>query len=462
VLERARQVELSIYQVSAALVPPDISNIQSEAVAAYRPFDVIESIRIQDRQGELSLRPLVILDDAHTLHRSQLEAAQRWLARRELRVARWILMRLDALAPSEVLAYGGSGEFSSRESGLKRAREITEIRLQSSDDRGGQRRAFRKMAKDMGGRYLTQMPVFVRRGLQSLADLLTTRPDPLTPGQEEKLARRIDALQERLAISSERWASFEAEIARYLRQGDHEDKGKDITLAMLSILVHRYARRVPQASLFEKQEDPDPSRPLVADSEVADGARIHLMHEFGRPYYYGLETVCDAASENAEQFLQLAAPLVARAETQLIRDRAPSLRSEAQHKLLRARATQMIREWNFPHHQRVRKLADWIGQQCVEKSLEPNAPLGGGATAIGVPQEEFDLIPERDTALAQLLQFAVAYNAFTLVPQNRTKGRVWCLIGLNGVLLLHYGLTLRRGGFVERTVDDLGRILSAD
>ena len=38
--------------------------------------------------------------------------------------------------------------------------------------------------------------------------------------------------------------------------------------------------------------------------------RIQLMHEFGRPYYFGMDVLCDGASENAELFLQLAGRLV--------------------------------------------------------------------------------------------------------------------------------------------------------
>ena len=65
------------------------------------------------------------------------------------------------------------------EPGLKRTREITDIWMQSSDDRANQRRAFRKMAKDMAGRYLRQMEVFNRRGLHNLGDLLATEPEPI-------------------------------------------------------------------------------------------------------------------------------------------------------------------------------------------------------------------------------------------------------------------------------------------
>jgi hypothetical protein len=131
-----------------------------------------------------------------------------------------------------------------------------------------------------------------------------------------------------------------------------------------------------------------------------------------------------------------------------------------QHRLLRERATETVDHWEFPQHRAVRRLADRLAKACVDKSLEANASLGGGANAVGIPQEEFENIPNAFPDLARVLQFGVAYNAFTLVPNHGTKKRVWCLLELGGNLLLHYGLTLRRGGFVERRASDLASMLS--
>lgn len=457
-LKRAREVELGIYRVSAALMPPDVSEIDRTASGVYRPFDVIEAIRLHDGDAPRLLRPLVIFDDAHSLHPAQLAALQRWLARRELKVARWVLTRLDALPAAEVLRDTESDE----EPGLKRAREITDIWMQSSEDRAQQRRAFRRMAKDMAGRYLTQMEVFNRRRLHNLGDLLSTTAEQIASGKQDKLAEQVDALQTKVAVSADRRRALEQEVDAYLANAG--GGGADVRLAMLAILFERYAKRTPQRGLFddgEEEEDAEPSRPLSADASVADGARVHLLHKFDRPYFYGIDDLCDASSENAEQFLQLAARLVSQSETQLIRAKAPTLKGSVQHKLLRERAGEMMRQWDFPQHQAVRKLADGIGGECVAKSLEGNASLGGGATAFGIPQDEFDAIPEKHPELARALQFGVAYNAFVLAPNQKAKKKVWCLVELGGVLLLHYGLTLKRGGFLERRPEDLVRFLGS-
>ena len=459
-LERARKVELDIYNISASLMPPDLHEVEPAAVAAYRPFDVIETFRVARNDAVLSLQPLVVFDDAHTLHRDQLKALRQWLARRELKVSRWVLMRLDALSPGDVLLGEPAKADESGELAIENSREMKVIRMQEGKERASQRRVFRRMAKDMAGRYLRQMDVFNRRGLHSLEDLLSSTDELLPAGKCQQLGRHVDTLQRRYRISTERRSGLEKEVDDYLAANTGAN-GEDMRLGLLSVLFERYAKRIPQPNLFsENPDDAEPNRPLKVDAGVADGARIHLLHRYERPYFYGIDTLCDASSENAEQFLQLAAELVSRLETMLIRGRRPTLPSGEQHKLLRKRAKRIVDEWNFPRCQSVRRLADGIAAECLAKSREGNASLGGGATAFGIPQEEFDAIPGTRPDLAQVLQFGVAYNALVLVPNYSTKKRMWCLVELGGVLLLHQGLTLRRGGFLERRADDLVRLIN--
>ena len=455
-LDRARDVELAIYRISAALVPPDIEDIDPGSTDAYRPFNVIEAFRIPDGGQTLDLRPLIMFDDAHSLHPDQLMAVRGWLVKRELKIARWVLTRLDALSSGDVLLDPTAG---SDESGLKPSREITVVPMQSGDERANERRAFRKMAKDMAGRYLRQMDMFNRRGLHRLGDLLSTTPQTISDAKIRQHARHVDDLQHRYGISTERRHDLERQVRSYLATTG--DDGDDVRLGILSVLFERYAKRVPQRSLFDESiDDVEPARPLTVDAGVADGARIHLLHKYDRPYYFGVDTLCDAGSENVEQFLQLAARLVSQSETQLIRrGNDPVLPSDIQHKLLRERASQLICEWDFPQCDLVRRLANGIATQCLTKSREGNAPLGGGANSVGIPQDEFDSIPINNPDLARVIKFGVAYNAFALVPNHRTKNRTWCLIELGGVLLLHHGLTLKRGGFLERRVDDLVNLL---
>lgn len=453
---RAAEVERGVYHIGAALVPPQReADFPQAAQSAYRPFDVLEGFELDDPNGPLRLRPLCMLDDAHTLHPEQLAAIKRDLARRELRIARWVLTRLDVLSPHEALVARASD--AGHEAGLQSGRDVTEIAMQKGVDRGTQRKAFRRMAQDMANRYLRQMPEFAQRGHDKFADLLETAPDSLPEGSLKKLGREADRVAKTFGISEGRRATLEAELERYFSGTPSLDTGQDVRLTMLLILMHRFAKRVPQGTLFEFG-DADPSKPVKADAGVAEAARVHLHHHHGRALYFGIDAICDASSENAEQFLRLASRLVTRAETRLIRNRNAVLDSRLQHHELVKEASAIL-DMDFPYANEVRVLVSAMARECLGRSLEPNASLDGGASAFGVPQNQFDEVPQSYPRLARVLQFAVAYNVVTLSQNYGQGGKVWCLIELGGCVLLTNGLTLKRGGFLERTTAALDKLL---
>ena len=452
-LERALEVEQAIYKISAALIAPRLEDVNEKALSAYRPFDVITEFRVREESEEWALRPLVMFDDAHSLHPKQFGLLLRWLVQRELRVSRWVLCRLDAMSPEGVLL-GPSALVTEDEQlpGVQRGREIKVIPLQGDslgDSRSVGRRAFRRMAKDMSSRYLAQMPTFSRKRITEFSSLLQSSPEPLARSSMEKLARQVQSRRDKLSLSEDEYAELEKEIDSYLSGADTSDTGADVKLGMLRILIARYAARRPQVSLFGDEDESPKGRPVKADSSVAEGARLQLFHDFKRPYFYGIDALCDAGSENAEQFLRLAARLVDRSETLLIRDRDYTLSPRVQQDLLKERAESIIGEWNFPLHPQVRGLSEAIGKVCIDRSLLENAPLGAGANAVGIPEDEFAVIARDYPALARVLQYGVAYQAFSLIRNRTVKDRKWCLVELSGVLAIHFGLTLQRGGFVE-------------
>jgi len=147
---------------------------------------------------------------------------------------------------------------------------------------------------------------FSTRKLVSLDSLLPNEPEHITAAKISDLRNKVDSTQKRLRLTKERRARLLADVEAYEGTG----LGEDDRLAMLAILMHRYAKRIPQTGLFSENADPDPSRPLAVDSSVFEASRLHLFHSYGRPYYFGIDDLCDASSENAEQFLRLAAILV--------------------------------------------------------------------------------------------------------------------------------------------------------
>ena len=125
------ELALLAHTAGAGVVGRAIQRRESPHQATYIGRGKVDEI-IAERQT--AAYTLVIFDDAHSLHPTQFIALQRWLARREFKIARWILTRLDALRPSDVLLDNG-GNGGANEPGLKRAREITEIWMQSREER---------------------------------------------------------------------------------------------------------------------------------------------------------------------------------------------------------------------------------------------------------------------------------------------------------------------------------------
>lgn len=457
-LKRAREVESGLYQIMGALVAPSESELSEAATSAYRPFDIIEHITIPDPStGEpFRLRPLTILDDAHELHPAQFQALHHWLARRELRIARWLIARFDVLLPHEALA-ALTDERSDAVSypGLKASRETVTILLQSSGPRREQRTLFRKMAKDMSSRYLRQLQLLSAKNLHSLVDLLRDDAAPMPQSKQNQLESKIKALQKKLSIADSRRATLWKEVQDYRVGG--KPVTSDLAMAMLAVMMHRYEKRRGQPNMFETEDDPDPTKPVAANASVLEAARLHLLHEFDQPFFYGIDDLCDASSENAEQFLQLAAVLVETVVTQVIRERSASLDPRMQNKLLRQRGEGIIEGWNFPHYTAVSRLVDQIAEKCVAVTMLPNGWLT--PNAYGIRQDEFDSLAKTHVDLARVLQFAVAYNALTLVPHYPCKNKEWCLLELGGMVILKHGLTLKRGGFIEGTVSELSAIV---
>ena len=464
VQKRAAEVENAIYKVMTSLVAPPEAQLSPEVIATFRPFDLIDRIRVPGDalglSGSLDLLPLAIFDDAHVLHPNQFRALERFLVRRELRVARWMIARFDVLLPQEALAAAIEDRSDPAEfPGVNAQRETEIILLQSSGNRRTERTRFRSMAKDMAARYLRRMPLLSERGLTVLGNLLGNAEVSVTPGRFKDLQQKVASAQKRLKVPDSQRQTFEAQIRAFW--GTKTAFPEDIASSMLLVMLHRFDVRRGRSSptLFESAEEKeaDSSVVVAANDSVLEAGLFHLFQNFDHPYFFGIDNVCDASSENAELFLQLSAELVETVATQVVRSKPATLTPALQHKLLRERGGKIIEAWSFPNDETVRRLVKTIAERCLQKSLEPNGAVI--ANAFGIPQREFDTLAETNVGLARVLQFAVAYNAITLVPHHSCKNKEWCLLELGGMALLKYGLTLKRGGFMEGNVVQLAEFI---
>lgn len=449
VRDRALEVQRAIYSIAAGLRPPRLEDLPAAATTPYQPFEAISGIEIEWLGETISMTPLVMLDDVHALHPDQRDEMFTIFSRREIRFGRWLMMRLDAFSPGAVLRAPGSQETHH----LATGRDFIDIWMQGARQRGAERRQFRKMAVDMANRYLPLVQALKNRNVTDFPSLLPGEPPNLAAGRLRDLAATVDRDQTKLGVTDARRAEIAKLVDDHLAGAESYDKGEEVRLAMVRILLYRYSNRIQHLtpSLFE-EFDPDPQSALKANAGVAEGARLHLHHEYKRPFHYGIADLCDASNENAELFLQFAGALVQRMETRAIRNQTPALTAQMQEGALVEKARSIMNAWSFAFARRVRTLVEAIASECLEASLVPNARLGAGANAIAVPEEEMRELLAHENDLAVVLKHALANGAITVRRDYGQGGKLWCLIELSGTVCLAHGLTFRRGGFLEKRV----------
>lgn len=458
VAKRAVRVESTIYGLTASFVPPPEEDLLQSLGGPFYPLLAFDGFQVPG-YAEL-LKPLLMIDDAHWADRAQHKALMEHLTLREVSMARWVLQRMEALDARDALIWGEAGAVPATDN-IQRQRTVVDVRMTQAPEekRGAVRKAFRRAAAEIASRYMAQLPDLSRNGITTLSGLAVK--EVAAARQKEQIQQLSESAAAELKIPPAQVEQIRQRVYGYLgRQGDLDTE--TIAPAMVAILLHRQFNRARQQPLFDAESDESLAEEVVveADMEVAAGAQVHLWHKLRVPYLGGLDTVADLGTENVETFLGLAWELVRLLQTQEITrgDQSTSLDVKQQHDAIRKASEKIIREWSFPHAISVRKLVAGIVAMCLVRSLEPNAPLGGGANAIGIERSDFAKIMDHPK-LVEALRFGVGYNAFTLIHGRKTKGKIWTILELCGPVIAFNGLTPRRGGFVPITLGALADLL---
>lgn len=453
--EYAREIELSIFKVITSLVAPSEQELADIINTKYDVFEYIELIRIKNwvADSELlyaELRPMAIVDDAHELHPAQFTQLRDWLKNRNIRVGRWVMCRPDVVSPEDyrdAMAKDVTEE-SEQKHGTTQGRDYF-LKLMQLSSRNAR---FKHVARDISSRYLSGIPELSRRSVKHLSTVLDHNKVSISAAQLKQLVDSNTNFAKSNRLSSTVVMSLSSRIS--------SSTSADEAAAALRILLHRENNRTPQLGLLDDVPHEEPvTEDRSVSSSLIEGARIQLLHQFDRPYYFGMDKLADASNSNIEQFIRLSGVLIDELLTRVVRGRTPELSAKTQHETLTKQAANIMEEWDFPYHSLVKDVIHAIALRCRDKTLLPNAPLDSGANAIGIPQDEMDKVLSRSERLTRVLHFAFAYKALVFVPQYKCKGKVWCLLELGAVPCLVYGLTLRRGGFIEDTLSGLQSLI---
>lgn len=461
---RARSVEEEILRVITSLLPPREEEL-SEKVSNLRfdAFEVIESFSMpeisEQADSKLLLKPLLIIDDGHELHPNQFEDLTLWLKNRDMKIARWLMTRVDAISHEDFRKALVEAENNKTTPGTTLGRDhiFKIIQCERKD-----RKTFRNIAKDIAKQYIQQMPSFNRKGITTLSQCLSEDSIAISKPDLQNLQNLVNQL-----IAEMRLPEYQI---KKIRDSIPSQLPSDLVLAVYRILLNREKKRSPQADIFgitgesiEEQMLIEPTETEADDDReisktkagLIRGAEIQLLHEYGRPFFFTFERLADASSSNIEQFINLADALVDGLETKLLRGKTVRLDAREQHRFLTDRAIKTINDWDFPYSDATKKLIYFISEKCKARTMEANASLNDGANAFGIPQGEMDNLQSEFPMLASLLHFALAYNALTIKEYYECKNKTWCLFVLGGLPCIQYGLTLNQGGFCEGHLADL-------
>src|SRR5690606_5713545 len=144
-------------------------------------------------------------------------------------------------------------------------------------------KSFKYVARDIAKRYVATIPVFSKRGIKALDSMLEDSESSLKQNDLKKLQQQVS----KLATDSK----FGDRLVGSLRNRSPRKTPEDVAEAALRILIHREKNKTPQLSFLEDTEEINEpvSNEKATKSALVDGARIQLLDEFSKPYFYGIE-----------------------------------------------------------------------------------------------------------------------------------------------------------------------------
>jgi len=197
-------------------------------------------------------------------------------------------------------------------------------------------------------------------------------------------------------------------------------------------------------------------------SNVRAASELFAANESALPYYYGIDRVCAAATNNIEQLLAIAADLYDGIRTKLLRrNRDLQLSPIEQDKLFKdvAKRKRDFIPRNHTEGTRAQRLLDAMGSVCREKTFMPNAPYAPGITGLRLSIYELNRLDTKNSlecyVTKRVLSECVAENLLVIRQSSASSGReAGTVFYLSRMLCVHYGLPFQYGGWQDATIDE--------
>jgi hypothetical protein len=455
IFETSRNVERSMLLALDSLIPVDWATHEYGHADLYS-LRVISDADVLIDGAPLTVKPLIMLDDGHRLHRTQRDELLRRLADRDLEVARWYSERYEALTPKEILSELG-----------QRGRDYELVELENVA-RGitpnGERQRFRpgrfeRVLVDIGNRRAASSLKLYADEFEDFFKLLVVDENELLSGREDEILYKLRARLEEIAGHDGRyqvWLQAARRLTGYAAALRYRE---------LEILIARDLQRAQHELIEFVLADAEADE--RSSSALREAAGSRLAQEFDLPYYAGTEMIPKLGSQNIEQFLSLSGDIFAEMLARITLQRRPTISPVRQDRIVKRASDLLWREIprRIPHGTEVQQFAEAIVTMAREENAKPTMPYAPGVTGTALLMSDRTRlmnpeirrsVPGAD-ALFICLGEAVAHNIVSVELDQSVKGRRYMVIYLNRLLCPRFGLPLGRGGYREKRLEVMSK-----
>lgn len=200
-------------------------------------------------------------------------------------------------------------------------------------------------------------------------------------------------------------------------------------------------------------------------SSVQAAAELFCSQEASLPYYYGIERLCLAATNNVEELLSIAATLYDGLRAKKLLRRSELVLTPADQDRIFRDVAKRKRDFipkNHTEGTRAQKLLDAIGGVCREKTYLINAPYAPGVTGLRLSSSELGKLDSLEPSVSKqraivkrVLSECVAENLLVMKQSSASVGREGgTVFYLSRALCVHYRLPFQYGGWQDATLEE--------
>lgn len=388
----------------------------------------------------MTAMPLIALDDLHRLSDRQRRMLIEHVCEERYPAPVWIAERLDVLTLQDFFR-GING------------REYNVVQLE--DHWEGRDAAFESFARSISEKRTQKMAAGFK-----ITSLPIHLDDGALSGLNGAASRALRIIQNRVRTRSNKSPKYDA----WISSAEQTDAPTPIeSLLLWKTLEIKIIRDEKKTRGLTPDAAPLSTADGHGDRRTREAGELMISSEFGLPYYYGFKKIASLATFNIELFLEISSEMMDRIVAQLLRNPHDyRISAPAQERIVKAVAR---RHWddierNNRNGSDVRQFLESFCDYARSENT-PSAPYAPGVTGFGMTDATWSEIKDSSGGdrqrLAGVIHTCLAQNYLKIKSgkQGRGNGNPKMVMYLNRLLCANAGLPVGRGGWRQRSTNDL-------